>query len=304
MTTQGSPEWLAERLGKVTASRIVDVMATVKSGEASGRANYRAQLVAERLTGTVQESFTNGAMQWGTDNEPIARAMYEVATGTMVDQVGFVEHPSIYQTGASPDGMVDDDGLVEIKCPNTSTHIETLLSGKAPSKYIRQMQWQMDCCGRQWCDFVSYDPRMPSDLSLFVIRVHRDQEAINEIRAAVVAFLDEVDSTMEKLGQIVPRYKSIAGAMPAVQPAVTNNTGSASQGLSLSPGDCAAPDPAPTAIAVAPVAVSVIDTRATVVEHQDEIAAFMASRDFRADSGRVRAILVEFVKFQATRKAA
>ena len=308
MSAQGTPEWLADRAGKVTASRIADVMASAKSGEAAARANYRAQLVAERLTGKAQESFTSAAMQWGTDNEPVARAIYEVATGSMVDQVGFVPHQTIPMSGASPDGLVGDDGLIEIKCPNTATHIDTLISGKATAKYLKQMQWQMECTGRLWCDFVSYDPRMPDHLALFVVRVYRDEELIDEIRAAVVEILADVEISLDMLGRI-GRANGIsghhaaqpthpAGASPAVQPAVTDNTGSISPVPSFSRGDGAAPDPAPAAD-VAPVAASVIDKQSVVIEHQDGISAFLASRDFAADSGRVRAILVEFVKFQA-----
>lgn len=202
MTIQGSPEWLTERLGKVTASRIADLMAKTKSGPSASRANYLAQLVAERLTGTVQESFTNGAMQWGTEHEPIARAAYEVRESVWVEQVGFVAHPDIAMAGASPDGLVGDDGLVEIKCPNTATHIDTLTTKKAPGKYVLQMQWQMACTGRAWCDFVSYDPRMPGHLALFVCRVKRDEAAIADIAKAVSEFLAEVESTIKKLEQI------------------------------------------------------------------------------------------------------
>ena len=202
MIEQGSQEWLQMRLGKVTASRIADLMATTKSGPSASRANYLAQLVAERLTGTVQESFTNSAMQWGTETEPLARAMYEVQTGVMVDQIGFVPHPFIKMAGCSPDGMIDDDGLIEIKCPNTATHIETLLSQKAPTKYMLQMQWQMACTCRMWCDFVSFDSRMPDRLSMFVIRVHRDDAKIKEISEAVEKFLAEVDSTIKKLKEL------------------------------------------------------------------------------------------------------
>ena len=315
MTTQGSQEWLLERLGKVTASRIVDMMASTKSGEAASRANYRAQLVAERLTGTVQESFTNGAMQWGTDNEPVARAMYEVAAGVMVDQVGFIDHPTIRMSGASPDGLIDSDGHVEIKCPNTATHIETLLSGKAPSKYIKQMQWQMACTGRAWCDFVSYDPRMPEHLALFVVRVPRDDSAIKEISDAVALFLVEIDSTIEKLGNIVPAsIHSRKVAQPAIakasapdvtdteqdardaetarQRALEQERFAAAQAPSRMENDMAQEwqDAAQRVVAAA------------VIEHQAEISAFIASRDFSKDAGIVRAILVEFVKFQAARK--
>lgn len=200
---QGSAEWHSARLGKVTASRITDVMATLKSGgEASGRKNYRAQLVVERLTGQPTESYMNAAMQWGVDNEASARECYEFATGWPVTQVGFVDHPSISLSGASPDGLVGVDGLVEIKCPNTATHIEYLLSGAVPADYVKQMLWQMDCTGRTWCDFVSYDPRMPIDLQLFVARLERDDLQLSSIRSAVSGFLAEVDEMVSKLNAI------------------------------------------------------------------------------------------------------
>lgn len=202
---QGSPEWHAARLGKATASKITDIMATLKSGgEAAGRKNYRAQLVVERLTGCPTESYMNGAMQWGIDNEPSARECYTFATGNAVDQIGFVDHPGIQMSGASPDGLVGADGLIEIKCPNSATHIEYLLAGVPPADYLKQMFWQMDCTGRSWCDFVSYDPRMPLDLQLFVVRLQRDDTKIAEMRVAVSSFLAEVDD-------MVTRLKAIAG---------------------------------------------------------------------------------------------
>ena len=142
---QGSPEWFAARLGRVTASRVADVVARTKSGWGASRANYAAQLVAERLTKTVAETFTNAAMQHGTEQEPVARAAYEFYRDADVTEVGFVVHPRIAMSGASPDGLVGADGLVEIKCPNTATHIETLLGGAVPAKYLCQVQWQMAC---------------------------------------------------------------------------------------------------------------------------------------------------------------
>lgn len=200
MSQQGTEQWFADRLGKVTASRINDVMATLKSGcEAASRKNYRAQLVAERLTGVKADSFTNGAMQWGTENEPIARAMYEIETGVDVEEVGFIAHPTIAMTGASPDGLVGDEGLIEIKCPNTATHIDYILAGKPPSEYQNQMLWQMECTNRKWCDFVSYDPRMPEGMQLFIVRFERDDKRLAELREGVAKFLAEVEETIEKL---------------------------------------------------------------------------------------------------------
>lgn len=196
---QGSPEWFAQRLGKVTASRLSDVVAKIKTGEASTRAGYRAELVAERLTGKAAEGFSNAAMKWGTDCEPLARAAYEAEFGLLVVETGMVQHPRIEMSGASPDGLVSIDGLLEIKCPDTKTHIDTILSGEAPSKYIPQVQWQMACTGRAWCDFASFDPRMPADMQLFVRRVLRDDTLIRSFEDEVVQFLSEVDATVEKL---------------------------------------------------------------------------------------------------------
>ena len=196
---QGSAEWLASRAGRVTASCISDVMAKGKSGEAAVRADYKAQIVAEILTGKPQGStFTNDAMQWGTEQEPFARAAYEVTKGAMVDQCGLVLHPTIERAAASPDGLVND-GLLEIKCPKTATHLQYLLDGKAPAKYRNQMLWQMACTERAWCDFVSFDPRLPEDLQLFVVRFQRDDDAIKAMEAEVLAFLSEVDDIIKRL---------------------------------------------------------------------------------------------------------
>ena len=172
---QRTEEWFAARLGKVTASRVADVIARTKTGYSASRENYMAQLICERMTGQKQESFTNAAMEWGTENEPLARAAYEAEKGVLVDEVGLLDHPFIPMAAASPDGLVSDDGMLEIKCPNTATHFDTLLKGDVPSKYIPQMQWQMACANRLWVDFVSYDPRAPEGLQLFIKRVERDE---------------------------------------------------------------------------------------------------------------------------------
>lgn len=196
---QGSPEWFQQRLGKVTASRLADVVAKLKTGEAASRAGYRAELVAERLTGKQAEGFSNAAMKWGTDAEPLARAAYEAETGVFVTETAMLPHPTIPMAGASPDGLVGTDGQIEAKCPETKNHIDTILSGKAPAKYIPQMQWQMACTGRAWCDFLSFDPRMPADMQLFVVRVPRDDALIAAYEAEVIKFLAEVDDTILKL---------------------------------------------------------------------------------------------------------
>lgn len=199
---QGTPEWHAARIGCATASRIADVVARTKIGWGASRANYAAELVAERLTGVAVEGFVSTAMQRGMDTEAEARAAYEFLRDVSVEPVGFVPHPMIAMSGASPDGMVGDDGLVEIKCPNTATHIDTLLGQAVPGKYVTQMQWQMACTGRAWCDFVSYDPRMPDAMRLFVRRVERDAARIAELEREVVAFLRDVDDTVERLRRI------------------------------------------------------------------------------------------------------
>jgi putative phage-type endonuclease len=199
MIEQGTPEWFAQRLGKVTASRVADIIAKTKTGVAASRGNYLAQLVAERLTNQAADSFKSGAMQHGTETEPMARMAYETETGQMVTEVAMIQHPKIEMAGASPDGLVGEDGLVEIKCPNTSTHIATLMADKAPSGYMAQMQWQMACTGRAWVDFVSFDPRMPEDMQLFIKRVPRDEKLIAEYEAEVIKFLAEVQETVDKL---------------------------------------------------------------------------------------------------------
>jgi len=202
MIEQGSPEWFAQRLGKVTASRVADVIAKTKTGYSTSRDNYMAQLVCERMTNTVAESFTNSAMQWGTETEPLARAAYEAHADVLVDEVAMITHPTIEAAGASPDGLVGDDGQLEIKCPNTATHIDTLLTQTVPGKYITQMQWQMACTGRKWCDFVSFDPRMSDGLQLFVKRVDRDDAFIANLEKEVVQFLTELDSKIKKLNEL------------------------------------------------------------------------------------------------------
>lgn len=201
--TQRSPEWFAARLGKVTASRVADVIAKTKAGWGASRANYMAELIAERLTGTPAEGYTNAAMQHGIDTEPHARAAYEWRNDAAVTEIGFVPHPTITMAGASPDGLVGDVGLVELKCPNTATHLDYLLSESVPGKYVTQMQFQMACSGRAWCDFVSFDPRLPERMQLFVKRVHRDELLITETDALVREFLAELDI---KLRELTKRY--------------------------------------------------------------------------------------------------
>jgi putative phage-type endonuclease len=198
---QRTDDWFAARLGKVTASRVADVIAKTKTGYGAGRANYMADLVVERLTGQKASSFTNAAMEWGTEQEPNAKAAYAAKTGILVEDVGFIDHPTVAMSGASPDGLAED-GLVEIKCPNTATHLEYIFDGKPPQKYITQMQWQMACTNRPWCDFVSFDPRLPERLQLLVVRVPRDDDYIKMLEQEVTIFLQELDDKLNKLEKV------------------------------------------------------------------------------------------------------
>lgn len=199
MSAQLSDEWFAARRGKVTASRVSDVVAKTRNGWGASRANYAAELIAERLTGATVERYRNAAMQHGVDTEPEARDNYSLITGIEVTEVGFIDHPKIGMSGASPDGLCGEDGMVEIKCPQTATHIDTLLGTSLQERYVLQMQWQMACAGRQWCDFVSYDPRMPETMQLFIKRVHRDDTRIDALASAIRKFLAEIDEKVAAL---------------------------------------------------------------------------------------------------------
>ena len=200
MSIQGTPEWLAERAGKVTASMISNVL---MKPETAGYRDYQAQLVAEVLTGKPQGlDFTNAAMQFGTETEPLARSAYEAETGFSVDEVGLCQHPSIERSGASPDGLVGNSGLVEIKVPKVSTHLAYLIADVVPAAYKNQMMWQMAVTGRDWCDFVSFRPDLPEHLQLFIIRFKRDPARILELETAVVAFLDGVDKMINQLKKV------------------------------------------------------------------------------------------------------
>lgn len=201
---QRTDDWYAARLGKVTASSLYKVLAKTKTGYGADRGNYMTQLVLERVTGTKADSYTNAAMQWGIDQEPFARAAYEAKTGVLVEEVGFVPHPTIEAAGASPDGLVGDDGMVEIKCPDSKTALECWLSDSpVEGKYFAQMQWQMRCADRAWCDYVVFDPRMPAKAQLFVTRVMRDDKWLADTEVEVVKFLAEVDAKVAALKKII-----------------------------------------------------------------------------------------------------
>jgi putative phage-type endonuclease len=201
---QRSDDWFAARLGKVTASSLHKVLAKTKTGYGADRGNYMTQLVLERVTGNKADSFSSAAMQWGVDQEPFARAAYETTQGVMVDEIGFIQHPTIEMAGASPDGLVGDDGMVEIKCPESKTALECWLSDNpVESKYFAQMQWQMRCADRSWCDYVVFDPRMPAKAQLFVKRVERDDAWLETTEAEVIKFLAEVDAKVAALRKII-----------------------------------------------------------------------------------------------------
>ena len=194
---QGTLEWHQLRLGKVTASRVADILAKTKTGVSASRGNYLVELAIQRVTGQIEESYTNAAMAWGTETEPKARMAYEVFNDILVEQVPFVDHSTIKGFGASPDGLVNVDGLCEIKCPNSATHWSYLKSGEPPNKYFIQMQAQLSCTDRDWNDFISFDPRMPEKSRLFVKRVFRDDKFIGIMEDEVKKFLEEVEEETE-----------------------------------------------------------------------------------------------------------
>jgi putative phage-type endonuclease len=205
--TQRDADWYAARLGKATASRFKDAIAALKSGApAQAQRDYLTELVVERLTQQPIQRFQNAAMTWGTEQEPAARAAYERITGRIVEETGFVAHDTL-MAGCSPDGLVDWDGLIEIKCPwNTANHIETLLNGM-PAEHIPQVQGQLWITGREWCDFVSYDPRMPAELQLHVQRIQRDEAFIADLERRVSSFLSEVGTQVEALRRLAESKK-------------------------------------------------------------------------------------------------
>lgn len=199
---QQTPEWFAARLGKVTASRVADAIARTKSGYSASRENYATELALERIMGYSQPGYTSPAMQWGIATEPEARAAYEMARGDMVAGCGLIDHPTIEMSGASPDGLIGSNGLLEIKCPESKQHLEYLRLSTAPAKYKPQIQWQLACTGRAWCDFVSYDPRFPEPLRLHIVRVDRDAEYIASVELEVVEFLKQVAAVVAEIERI------------------------------------------------------------------------------------------------------
>ena len=196
---QGSHMWQELRCGLVTASRCADVIATTKKGESAARAKYRTELLCEILTGQPYPQYVSQEMIWGQDQEPFARAAYELETEVMVETVGFVLHPVIPRFGASPDGLVGSEGLMQIKCPTTSTHLSWLLSGTIPVEHCPQMLAELSCTGRAWCDFVSFDPRLPAGLQLFIRRFERDEKLIAALEAEVLHFNAELQQVLKAL---------------------------------------------------------------------------------------------------------
>jgi putative phage-type endonuclease len=202
MELQRTESWYAARLGHLTASRLNDAFDLLKNGsEGAKRQQYRLELVAERLTGLPTDFFENAAMRHGTETEPYARSAYEAERGVMAQEVGFIKHPTLDWAGASPDGFIDN-GLIEIKCPTTTTHIQTVLAGVVPEKHKNQMLWQMLCTGRKWCDFVSFDPRLPEELQLFILRYEPTSEELQQCQEKAIHFLKTVDEMIEKLEKI------------------------------------------------------------------------------------------------------
>lgn len=199
---QLSQEWFEARLGKVTASRVSDVLATIKSGEAASRKNYKLQLVTERLTGKKIDTYMNQAMQDGIDREETAREIYSKIVDSQVYQDGFIQHPKIEMSGASPDGFVGKNGIIEIKCPIETTHTTNLLERKLPSKYKPQVQFQLACTEREWCDFISYNPNFELRLQLMYVRIYRDDEYIKMLEFEITKFLEEVEEMINQLKEI------------------------------------------------------------------------------------------------------
>lgn len=212
---QGSAEWLAARCGKITASRMADVLSVLKKGgEGADRRNYRIELIAERLSGRYEDHYVSPEMAWGSEFEEMARAAYEIQTGTMADTAGFVLHPCFDFAGASPDALIGDDGGLEIKCPKTTTHIRWMMAGTVPEEHQPQMLWNMACCERAWWDFVSFDPRLPEGLKTFIVRLPRDEARIAEMECEVERFNEEVEAAIAALR---PRIREAHKPKPSAE---------------------------------------------------------------------------------------
>lgn len=198
---QGSPVWLKARCGRITASRLCDVLATRKDGkEAAKRRDYKMDLIAERLTGISEDNWVSADMDYGTENEPMARMAYELAFDVLVDQIGFAIHPALEYSGASPDALVGKDGVLEIKVPKTTTHLEWKMASVVPEEYVPQMIWEMVCTERFYADFLSYDPRIEDPaLRAFCIRLDYDQELANKYTREVMKFNEEIEEAIDKL---------------------------------------------------------------------------------------------------------
>lgn len=207
---QRSAEWHAARLGKVTASKVADVMAKTKSGYSTSRENYMIEIALQRITKKAKDGFTNAAMQRGTDLEPIARSAYESSEGVMVIECGLIDHPEVKSFAASPDGLVGTDGLLEIKCPDEKQHFAFLRSMIPDNKYQIQMLAQMACTGRKWCDFVSFDDRFPIELQYAKMRFMRDDKRISEMLSEITSFLEEVKEAELEIHAMINRIKEAA----------------------------------------------------------------------------------------------
>lgn len=210
---QGTHEWFQARAGKITASEVCDAISFLKRASKNGtkgdsseaRENYKVAIVSEILSGECDlDGYISKCMKEGTENEPFARAAYEVRYDVSVEKVGFVIHPTIERSGASPDGLVGGDGGIEIKCPKTKTHLRYLSAGILPPEYEAQVMWNLACTGLDWWDFVSFDDRLPSRYKLFVKRVQRDEARIKEIEDGVRQFLAEVDEMIVNLEKLNP----------------------------------------------------------------------------------------------------
>ena len=203
MNSQNTDAWRLDRVGKVTASRIADVLARTKTGWGASRATYANELFAERMTGLpLDRRFDTPEMRWGRETESQARAVYVFERDVEVTEVGFIPHPSIPNAGASPDGLIGNDetgGILEIKCPSTAHHLDVLESKTIPSRYVQQMYWQGACTQRQWGHFVSFDPRLEEPFQLCVQRIDFDPAVTAEMEKEVLAFLAEIDERVQRL---------------------------------------------------------------------------------------------------------